>query len=1319
LPTIVEVNGTADGIDTVSFNAFDRAMTYTLPDNVENLDLSGSTRVNAIGNAGNNWIRGTSGTHIFYSGGNPTTLAGGLGSDTYRVQTVFTAVQEVDNSQAPGDVDTVEAQFGYRLPVNVENLTLVAGVLPGRWGSVDAFGNAANNTITGNEQNNVLHGGGGTDTLAGGAGDDVYVIDDATDTVTGETAGVDTIRTNLASIDLTAPRYANVENVEFTGTSGATAIGSTAANLLAGTAGNDSLNGNSGDDVLYGCGGTDTLAGGDGNDQLRSGFRQLPEQPWLAGGPVAGLRMDFHTLPQSTAAVSAYTVYNGGLNYQVASGVAPVAGLPTEGYRVWLSGNLLISESGWYTFRAPVQGSFSLTVGGLRVTEGTADGLAVSLSRPMWLEAGSAFITLPLTDRTGNPLSVDISWQRNDTADAPIVDAAFVPVPAANLSYGRAVPVDTQGDTLQGGAGNDYLEGAGGTDTLVGGTGNDTYVVQSSADIVTELAGDSEGTADTLMATSGLNLDLSQAAYANIENLTLIGPGAQNGTGSNGNNVLTGTRFENVLSGLGGNDTLRGNGGIDTLNGGQGDDVLEAASGSTLNGDEGNDTLRVLDPWTPDQLGAGRLAVWLDGADADGDGVREGMAEGGLNGNRLSLWVDKSGNGRNGEVYGELQAPTLVQNAINGLPVVRFDGGDDYIVVNGVPSSSSQIQSLFWVQNTTDTGYLMGSNQGGSTGYMLAAQNGSTQTDVNGGGYGAFSTFWKDGVATTWATRGAVYSALHNITTTVAAVNQPLTLGGGLQFGFASNNVSALLGTANGSSYGGSIPEIILVSGTMGTTERQFVEGYLAWKWGHQALLPADHPYRNAAPQLATTTLGATLNGGDGNDNLTGGMNGDTLNGGTGADTMAGGAGNDTYVVDNPGDSLTEAADAGIDTVQSSIGHTLGNHVENLVLTGSANLNGTGNAADNSLTGNTGANLLQGLGGNDTLNGGAGADQMEGGTGNDTYVVDNPLDQVVEPSGADGGLDLVQAAISYTLPGLVENLTLTGTAANGTGNELANTIVGNAAANVLDGLGGADTMRGMGGDDTYWVDGTGGVVDVVDETSGGVDQGGNDQVRSSVSYTLPSFVERLVLTGGASNNATGNATANVLEGNDGNNQLNGLGGDDTMTGGLGNDTLDGGAGNDQLEGGSGNDILVGGGGVDTLLGGAGNDRLAFDAQTHIAQADGGTGDDVLALSTVGGALDLATLVGRVTGIEALELRDEQDSDILLDAATLSAMTDSRADLVLYLDDGDTLTIQSPYEVTGTGIDSNTGQAYTSYRLFTGEQQSGTLHVYVPPGQPGP
>ena len=111
---------------------------------------------------------------------------------------------------------------------------------------------------------------------------------------------------------------------------------------------------------------------------------------------------------------------------------------------------------------------------------------------------------------------------------------------------------------------------------------------------------------------------------------------------------------------------------------------------------------------------------------------------------------------------------------------------------------------------------------------------------------------------------------------------------------------------------------------------------------------------------------------------------------------MAGGLGDDTYVVDNTGDVVTEAAGGGTDTVQSSVTHTLGAELENLVLTGAAAINGTGNALNNRSPATRAANIL---------NGGAGADTMAGGLGNDTYVVDNAGDVVTEAAG--GGTDTV------------------------------------------------------------------------------------------------------------------------------------------------------------------------------------------------------------------------------------------------------------------------------------------------------------------------
>ena len=138
------------------------------------------------------------------------------------------------------------------------------------------------------------------------------------------------------------------------------------------------------------------------------------------------------------------------------------------------------------------------------------------------------------------------------------------------------------------------------------------------------------------------------------------------------------------------------------------------------------------------------------------------------------------------------------------------------------------------------------------------------------------------------------------------------------------------------------------------------------------------------------------LNGLGGNDQLFGGDGQDRLNGGDGNDTMTGGLGDDTYVVNAAGDIVVENADSGRDRVEASINYTLGLNLEDLVLTGNANLNGTGNGLNNVLTGNNGRNTLSGLGGNDTLIGGLGNDTLTGGAGFDKFVFSTDLRRNVD-----------------------------------------------------------------------------------------------------------------------------------------------------------------------------------------------------------------------------------------------------------------------------------------------------------------------------------
>lgn len=226
------------------------------------------------------------------------------------------------------------------------------------------------------------------------------------------------------------------------------------------------------------------------------------------------------------------------------------------------------------------------------------------------------------------------------------------------------------------------------------------------------------------------------------------------------------------------------------------------------------------------------------------------------------------------------------------------------------------------------------------------------------------------------------------------------------------------------------------------------------------------------------------LSGLAGNDTLYGFSGNDTLDAGTGVDALYGGDGNDSYYVDGSADRIIEYAGEGMDRIYASATRTLDANVEDLILTGGAAINGTGNDLGNGISGNSGDNALSGLGGNDVLFGGAGADTMTGGTGNDTYYVDTALDRVVETTaGAAGGTDTVNTSLSYTLGTNVEILRLAGTASvSGVGNGLGNTLVGNAAANNLRGLAGIDVIEGGRGADVL-TGGTGGDIFVFTEAA--------------------------------------------------------------------------------------------------------------------------------------------------------------------------------------------------------------------------------------------
>lgn len=218
--------------------------------------------------------------------------------------------------------------------------------------------------------------------------------------------------------------------------------------------------------------------------------------------------------------------------------------------------------------------------------------------------------------------------------------------------------------------------------------------------------------------------------------------------------------------------------------------------------------------WTPAQI---TTAVWLDAADTSTIT---------LNGSTVSQWSDKSGNGRNVAQATAANQPTYATTGLNGKPVLTFDGVDDF-VGSGIAAQTGFFITVL-APGARDYGGALGFN----------AKHGILREGTTNVLY--FST--ANMFPSTSARRNGALSTVLGAANSAAIFSQ----------GGTESSRTLVLGrdVAGGNPDNCNIAEVVLLSIDPSTDTRQRLEGYLAWKWGLQADLPVDHPYKNTPPTV-------------------------------------------------------------------------------------------------------------------------------------------------------------------------------------------------------------------------------------------------------------------------------------------------------------------------------------------------------------------------------------------------------------------------------------------------------------------------------------
>jgi Ca2+-binding RTX toxin-like protein len=1102
-------------------------------------------------------------------------------------------------------------------------------ILNGGDGDDTLVGGAGNDTINGGNGNDTIVLSTGNDIVDGGAGFDkiVYQGDNGANTLGLAQAG--NVITVSGMITGTTT-VTSVDEIDINGNGGDDTITMVATggyvSTIDGGAGNDTIDatGSTVGLTLLGGLGNDVLTGGSGDDVLDGGAGNDTLNGGAGNDTISGGDGNDTIAVDTTTGID--TIDGGaGADQLVVTGTA---GADTFNLGTVVGNSTLFSLNGSVVASSSdvelvtinaLAGADTVNIGDLSATQVQV----VDLN----LGAGVSTVTV-----AGSNLNDNVS----------ITGAGGV-VSVAGLSYNLAISGATTADslTVNGNSGDDHLvadaaatatigvtlNGGDGNDylsadgTLSGGAGNDTLVGGAGANVISGGDGD-----DTILISGGADTVDGGNGFDTIEY-----------SGDGFNNTLSLAQAGNVIT-VGGlvtgtttvtsidNITVDGQGGDDTIS-----VVATGGYATTINGGDGNDVI----------TGAGSTVPLTINGGAGNDNLTGGGAADTIDGGAGNDTI--TGGGGNDQLTGGAGTDTFVWSPGDGSDNIAGGGdGSDSLVFNGTAGADTF--------NLSATGNQFSLNLGGAT----VTTVGVSTVQING-------------------LAGADAVNVGDLTTTdIKSLNVDLGAGDADAVTLTGRNTA---------------DNIAISSSGAGAVAVQGLSYDLAISNAEQADMLTvnandgdDTVKANAGVE---STIGITLNGGNGNDylsadaTLNGGAGDDILIGGAGNDTINGNDGNDTIYVSSGNDvvdggngfdtivyagdgfnntmSLAQAGNvitvgglvtgtvtvtsvdaidvtggAGDDTISVVATGGYATNIDggagNDTITGAGSTAGltiTGGDGNDTITGGAAIDVIDGGAGNDTITGGAGADQLSGGDGSDTFIWSPGDGSDVVVGGSDGTDSLVfngnASANAFTLSAAGNHFQL---------NLGAATVDTSGVEHVqVNGLAGADTV-------------TVGDLTTTEITSVGIDLGAGDADAVTVvgrdtadNIGISSAVAGSVGVQGLSYalNLTNAEVADTLT-------VNALGGNDVVTsangventiavvinGGDGDDTL---TGSGTLNGDAGNDTLTGGLGADVLNGGAGNDTL--DGGAGNDTLNGGTGDDLFLVSdgtdTIDGGTGFNTL----------------------------------------------------------------------------------------------